>query len=183
MDGGAPETVTSGVLGTWSPDGNLLAVTVAIKGKHAGERNSGELKIFDLRTSELSVVPFSQGIGGAVWPAQDTLVAATEDYSKLVSFDFKTQKWTDLLSGSFVNWELSVDGKYFYYTTGGAEPMTMRVRLSDRKVEMITSLKDLRRVVDPVDNNTQLSVAPDGSPVFTRDIGSQEIYALQVKWP
>jgi len=30
---------------------------------------------------------------------------------------------------------------------------------------------------------TQISVTADGSPVFTRDIGTQEIYALAVKWP
>jgi hypothetical protein len=26
-----------------------------------------------------------------------------------------------------------------------------------------------------------ISVAPDGSPIFTRDIGTQEVYALSVK--
>jgi WD40-like Beta Propeller Repeat len=31
--------------------------------------------------------------------------------------------------------------------------------------------------------NTRIGVAPDGSAVFTRDIGTQEIYALTVKWP
>jgi hypothetical protein len=41
----------------------------------------------------------------------------------------------------------------------------------------------LRRVVDFVEGQTSINVAPDGSPVFTRDIGSQEIYALNVRWP
>ena len=59
----------------------------------------------------------------------------------------------------------------------------MRLRLADHKIEEIASLKDLRRVVDSIENNTQLSVAPDGSPVFARDIGTQEIYALTMKWP
>jgi hypothetical protein len=27
------------------------------------------------------------------------------------------------------------------------------------------------------------TVAPDSSPVFTRDTGYQEIYALNIKWP
>lgn len=72
--------------------------------------------------------------------------------------------------------------QYVYYTTGGADPLALRVRLSDRKVEMITSLKDLPRATGP-DGNTQIGVAPDGSAVFTRDIGTQEIYALTVKWP
>jgi hypothetical protein len=59
----------------------------------------------------------------------------------------------------------------------------MRVRLADRKVEEIVSLKHFRRVVDTVDYSTQISVAPDSSLVFTRDLGAQEIYSLTVKWP
>jgi hypothetical protein len=31
--------------------------------------------------------------------------------------------------------------------------------------------------------HTQISVAPDGSPVFTRDVSTEKIYALTVKWP
>ena len=26
-------------------------------------------------------------------------------------------------------------------------------------------------------------MAPDGSPIFTRDTGYQEIYALNIRWP
>jgi hypothetical protein len=43
-------------------------------------------------------------------------------------------------------------------------------------------LKDLPRATGP-DGNTQISVSADDSAVFTRDIGTQEIYALTVKWP
>jgi len=89
----------------------------------------------------------------------------------------------DLVAGAIVNWMPSPDGKYLYYETGGTEPKAMRVRLADHQVETLTSLKDLHRLVDVVEGGTQISVAPDGSPVFTRDIGTQEIYALTVKWP
>jgi hypothetical protein len=174
------------VTATWSPDGKSLVLTTEAEGKHGGvERNSFELQIFDLRTSKFSDVPSSQGTIGAWWPTQDTLVTATEDLTKFMSFDFKTQRWTDLVlvSKGFVCWAPSPDNTYLYYTTGGADPLVQRVRLSDRKVETITSVKDLRRVVDPVDGETQISVAPDGSPIVTRDIGTQEIYTLQVRWP
>jgi serine/threonine protein kinase len=30
---------------------------------------------------------------------------------------------------------------------------------------------------------TQVEVAPDGSVLLTRDVGTQEVYALGVKWP
>jgi hypothetical protein len=98
----------------------------------------------------------------------------------------KTQTWSDLvpssLPGRLVNWSHSPDYKYLYYTTGGEEPKAMRVRLADRKIESIASLKDLPRAIGP-DGNTQVSVAPDGSPIFTRDIGTQEIYGLTVRRP
>lgn len=58
----------------------------------------------------------------------------------------------------------------------------MRIRSSDHKPEFMVALRDFRQAVSP-GGGTRVSVAPDGSPVFTRDIGSQEIYALTVKWP
>ena len=83
----------------------------------------------------------------------------------------------------FANWAVSQDGRYLTFTTGGAEPKVQRLRFADRQIETITSLKGLRRVVDSVQGQTKVDVAPDGSPVFTRDVGSQEIYALSVRWP
>jgi hypothetical protein len=56
----------------------------------------------------------------------------------------------------------------------------MRVRFADRKTEVVASLKGLRRVADP---NGWVGVTPDGSLLLTREIGTQEIYALNVKWP
>ena len=57
----------------------------------------------------------------------------------------------------------------------------MCLRVGDRQLETITSLKDLHR---PADNGfTQINVAPDGSPILTLDTGYQEIYALNIRWP
>jgi len=89
---------------------------------------------------------------------------------------------TGTVPRTFVNWLHSPDYRYLYHATGGAEPEVLRIRLADRKVETITSLKGMRQATGP-DGNTQISVSPDGSPIFTRDIGTQEIYALTVEWP
>ena len=185
MDGGLPQRIVekNSVVANWSPDGNLLVVmrwTEAPEGK----KNRAYLQIFDSRTGKLSLVPDSLGIGGAIWITQNSLVAMTETGTKFVTFDFKTQKWSDLLIGKFTNWNLSPDRKYFYFTTGGAYAKVQRLRFADRQIETIASLKDLHRVEDTAEESrTQIDVAPDGSPVFTRDIGSQEIYALNVKFP
>jgi hypothetical protein len=185
MDGGVPQKIVerNSAAGLWSPDGNLLVLT-SWTDAPAGEKNSMLYsQIVDLRTRKTSVVPSSHGTLGGAWITQDALVAANDNTTKFLTFDFKTQKWTELASGTFVNWAVSRDSKYLYFTTGGAEPKAQRLRFADRQIETITSLKDLRRVVDSAERNTQIDVAPDGSPVFTRDIGTQEIYALNVRWP
>jgi hypothetical protein len=119
---------------------------------------------------------------GGWWVTQNTLVAATQDFKKLMTFDLKTQKWTGLTAGLLTAWAVSPDGQYIYYTTGGTEPKAWRLRFSDHKIQMITSL------IDPFGMGKigwveAIDIAPDGSPVFTREIGSQEIYALEVRWP
>ncbi len=184
MQGGTPRKIAEkhSNAANWSPDGSFLVMT-AWKDAPGSNRHSFYSQVADLRTGKISVVPASEGTVGVAWVTQDMLVASTEDRLKFVTFDFKTQQWSDLVTGRFVNWPLSTDRKYLYFTTGGADPKVQRLRFADRQIETITSLKDLRRVVDPVERQTQMQVTPDGSPDFTRDIGSQEIYALTIKWP
>jgi WD40 repeat protein len=182
MDGGTPQTLveTDSRGARWSPDGSRLVLIDSSNPAHSN------IQLFDLRTGKRSVVPGSQDFYTVRWVADNLLVAITEDSKKLMIFDLKTQKWSDLVSatlpGYMVNVEHSPDYKYVYYTTGGPEPIAFRVRLADREMESITSLKSLPLAVGP-GANTQFGVAADGSPVFARDIGTQEIYALTVKWP
>ena len=165
---------------SWSPDGNLLAFT-ALLGEAWGKENNTWSQVIDLRTGKSSRLPGSEGIAGPLWVTQDMIVAANQSTTKFMTFDFKTKKWTDLVTGNFVNWNLSLDRKYFVFTTGGSEPEVRRVRFSDGKIETIASLKNFLRLAD--DHSTQVDVAPDGSPVFHPHIGTQEIYGLTVKWP
>jgi Tol biopolymer transport system component len=183
MEGGVPKKIAdeNSFTGTWSPDGSSLVFNARINDNQGA--TSRQMEIVDLSTGKRSVVPSSQGVGDAQWITQDTLIAYKDSLGTLGVFDIRSGEWTELVSGLPINWALSADRKYLYYTTGGTEPKAMRVRFADHKIEQVTSLSHLRRVTDPIDEGTQISVAPDGSPVFTRDIGSQEIYALTVKWP
>jgi len=180
MDGGSPAAIVEkdGNWPHWSPDGRLLVFMDRDASPH--------IQILDLRTGRRSMVPGPAGLLNPQWVGDDRLVAGTQDFTKLMVFDLRTQQWSDLVSvtapGYFVNWVHSPDYKSVDYITGGTDPMLRNIRLADRRVETITSLKGLHRATGPA-GNTELSVAPDGSPVFTRDIGTQEIYALTVKWP
>jgi len=180
INGGPPQRIVEhGVAANWSPDGNLLLFTGFGQG-------STLLQIVDLRTQKTSVVPSSLGKIGGAWVTQDTLVAANGKQTNFLTFNVKTQTWADLGPkdlGNITSWNVSPDGKYLYFTTGGVEQKALRIRFADHQIEMITSLKDLRRAVDPIDGNSFINVASDGSPVFTRDTGYQEIYALNIRWP
>ncbi len=167
----------------WSPDGSSLVFDGDIEQNHEDERNSQQLKMIDLRGGKLSVIASSQGLGQAQWVSPETIIAGTEDQTRLLMLNLNSGKLTELVSGIIVDWAASPDRKYLYYTTGGADPKAMRIRLADHSTEEVANLKGLRRALDPILGETHMSVAPDGSPVFTRDIGTQEIYALTVKWP
>jgi hypothetical protein len=181
MNGGPARKVEikGAFIGNLSPDASSMILTVWVEGKHLGDQNIFQLESLDLRTGKVSIIPNSEGVGGPFWVSQNMIVGDAES-TRFMAFDFGTSRWTHLYSGSIVNYMPSPDGKYLYFTTGGGQPQAMRIRLADRRVETITSLKNLRRVVN---GGTQISVAPDGSAVFTRDIGTQEVYALDVKWP
>ena len=145
----------------------------------AGCNPSGAARRLSQRS--VRVVPDSRGKLGGFFVNQDTILAAGENTTKFLLNDFKAQSWSKLVSAEFVDWFLSLDGSYLYCTTGGVNPKALRIRLRDHAMETIASLKNFRRAVDFL--TAMVDVAPDGSLLFTRDIGTQEIYALTVKSP
>jgi hypothetical protein len=97
-------------------------------------------------------------------------------------FDFSTQKWVELAKTDFgaLNW--TRDGKYLYFDSGsGLDPAISRLRIADRKLERVTGLKDFRRVEFAFYPWSGLT--PDGSPLLLRDVGTQEVYALDFEAP
>ena len=53
--------------------------------------------------------------------------------------------------------------------------------MSDHKVEKIVSLKGTRLTIGTF--GTWCGMAPDGSPLVLRDVGTQEIYSLELQLP
>ena len=100
-------------------------------------------------------------------------------------FDTSTQKWTKPCDciGGYPVW--SHDGKYLYfvqYPAPDREKRIARLRISDRKIEDVVETGKVGRVADG-SFGAWLGLAPDGSPLLARDISTQEIYALEMKWP
>ena len=160
---------------TWSADGKQIAY--AGDANDAIVRNSGPaIKILDEQTGKTSPLPGSQGMFSPRWsPDGRHIVAMTSDSSKLMLFDFKTQSWKQIGSGtlSWLNW--SRDGQYVYAKDLSDNGSVERFRVPDGKVDRIVDLKDF--VLTGLGGGA-VSVAPDGSPLLLRDRGTQDIYAL-----
>jgi DNA-binding winged helix-turn-helix (wHTH) protein/Tol biopolymer transport system component len=180
IDGGAPKKVIDFNCSppNWSPDSKKLIFNDYRRGyEHAA------VNVLDLATGQITLLPGNQL--GPQWIGPDKLIGGRSDLKGFQVFDFATQQWTDVPNpeqARVILWAHSPDFKYFFYATGDTVPKVIRLRIADWQAEVVTTLKDFPLARGP-DWNATITVAPDGSPIFTRELGTQEIYAMTVKWP
>jgi Tol biopolymer transport system component len=165
---------------TWSPDGNSLSFgrMPFLEFGSAGQVN---IQILDLRSNQVSTLPDSDGLYSPRWLPDGRYIAAMpSDSSKLMLFDFTTKKWLELAKGgiAFPNW--SQDGKYLYFEEFSRAEMR-RVQIASQKFEVVAGMKELRR--PNAISGFWSAPAYDGSLLVMRDIGIQEIYALDLQLP
>jgi Tol biopolymer transport system component/DNA-binding winged helix-turn-helix (wHTH) protein len=185
-DGGRPAHLTTGNLNetdpSWSPDQNSL-IFGGMPWLEGGGSGSTVIRTLDLKTREVSTLSGSEGLFSPHWSPDGRYVLAMSLYPyRLMLFDFSTHQWTELpdIPAAYPNW--SRDGKYVYFINPYvAEPMVYRIRVSDRKVELITRLSRGRLGWGIAGKWTGL--AEDDSPLVLRDTGSEEIYALDWQTP
>ena len=165
---------------TWSPDGNSLVFSYAPWLESAAFGISA-VYIVDLRTRKSVKLPGSEGLFGPRWsPDGRYIVANREDLQATMLFDVRTETWTELTKGAgYSNW--SRDGRFVYFVTFGKQTSLLRVRVTDHRLEQVVSLKDFRQTGWA--GITWVGPAPDDAPLMLRDIGTQEIYALDWQAP
>jgi len=137
----------------------------------------------DMKTSEITVIPDSDGLFlPRCSPDGRYMTAATRDGTKLRLYEFATGTWSDLVTRDIGFPQWSFDGHYVYFDTGSSKELAIyRVRIADRNLQRVAALGDFRRVVEPW--VSWMGLTPDGSPLLIRDIGSQEVYALDFEEP
>ena len=166
----------------WSPDQNSLVFGGApwLEGSAPG---SVAIHTLDLKTRQVSTISGSEGLFSPHWsPDGRYVLAMSLDSSKLMLFDFSTHKWAELLSSpaAYPNW--SRDGSYIYFSNPFiGEPALYRVRISDRKLELVTTLSRQRLGWNIAEK--WMGLAGDDSPLVLRDTGTEEIYALDWEAP
>ena len=168
---------------TWSPDGKKI-----VFGRNADTGSSGILviSILDLVTHQVSTVPGSENLWSPRWSPDGQYLAALKlDSTKLLLFDFQTQKWSDWIAEpgivGYPNW--SQDGSYLYYENASTDhPTFRRVKVGQTRSEFLVDLRGLHRYFAAPDFGWS-GIAPDGSALFVRDLSTDEIYALDLDLP
>lgn len=170
---------------SWSPDGNSIIFGEAPLGQLGTQRANG-FHIVDLKTHKASIIPGSEGLWSPrVSPDGRYIVGIQADNQRLTLFDWKTHQSVELAkSDGLLSWpEWSRDSQYIYFNAEGADGVDelSRVRIADRKLEGIESLAGIRQSRGIF--ISWFGVSPDGSPLFLRDAGTEEIYTLDVDFP
>jgi dipeptidyl aminopeptidase/acylaminoacyl peptidase len=162
----------------WSPKGNSIVFTGSDPKKNSGTVTS--IFVLDIRTHTVSVLPGSDGLISPRWSPDGRYIAATTmDSQKLLLFDTQAKKWDEMahVEVGYLCW--SKDSRYLYFDTFGAQPSVERIGVHEQVPEKVVSFEDLRRTWGPF--GPWFGLGPDDSLLATRDIGSQEVYAIQ--WP
>ena len=185
-DGGKPVQLTAEnhyeTDPNWSPDQKALVFGDApwLDGSAPG---SAVIHILDLKTRKVSTLSGSEGLFSPHWsPDGRYVLAMSLDPLRLMLFDFSIQKWTELLDApaAYPNW--SRDGSYVYFINPYvAAPTIYRIRIKDRKLEMVTSLRRDRLGWNIA--GKWMGLAEDDSLLVLRDTGSEDIYALDWQTP
>jgi Tol biopolymer transport system component len=140
------------------------------------------IQLLDLKTRHVSTVPDSEGLYSPRWSPDGRYIAALRVGSETLQiFDVSTKKWTELakIVVGFPMW--SWDSNYIYFDSLESVPNLYRIRIADHNLEKVASLAGIR--LAPTSGGNLTGLAPDDSPLVARNVGSQEIYALDLELP
>ena len=176
VDGGTPQDLGIEVGRIdWCGQGSSLIFSEGPSGRSK--------KLLDIKTSQTTTIADSGGLFmSRCSPDGRYIAAVTQDGKNLRLYEFATGTWSDLATRDIGYPQWSEDGKYIYFDSGFSKELAVyRIRIADRKLEKVADLQNFHRVVESW--ISWMGLTPDGSPLFMRDIGNQEVYALDFEEP
>ncbi len=177
-----PEDVVH-VYPDWSSDGGSIAYSTRAD-KNAVPPADGAIYVLDMGTRERTKLPGSDGLMYPRWaPNGKYLAALTENWEKVMLFNFQTRRWKEMAHGdsfSALTWSRDSQHLYFEDILGPSEPI-YRVRPAETQAERVM---DFATVLATGASRCQfVGLAPDGSVMAIISRGGSDIYALELDLP
>jgi Tol biopolymer transport system component len=179
-DGGSPQQLTFGDQDQfspwWSPDSSRLVYS-----RHSWTDTA--ISVMELTSRSVTTIPNSGGFCCPAWSRDGKhLFAAATSPPRLMMYDMAEKKWSELWRGVFDYYDVSHDGSYLYFdSVWQYDPAVYRLRIRDRKLEKVVSLKNFRRTRGA--NGYWFDLAPDDSPLLLRNLSTEQLYELDIEWP
>lgn len=187
--GGDVEPVAPGLIEqedgdpSWLPGGDVVALGPSWTRARAGQ---GSIYLLDLHTLKKAPIPGSEGsFSPRVSPDGRYLLAINARVPKMVLYDLHRHAWQDLIRMDVTYPQWSADGRCIWFSAGsssGPARLEYRFCLADRKLQRIADLTANGRLVDWF-AGPWTGLTPDGFPLALRDVSTDEIYSLNVKFP
>lgn len=162
----------------WSPDGHKIV----FGSEFGGHDPEGVIRIFDLDTRQITILPGSVGMTDPRWsPDGRSIAASSSDLSTMNIFDVGTQRWSALPQnfGVILFPEWSSDSQFIYFLRLGDTRGLYRIRVKGGEAEKIVDLNKWPFTGGWVRWWTGLD--PTDAPLLLRDSGSSDIYALTLE--
>jgi Tol biopolymer transport system component len=161
----------------WGPGDSSIAF-----GHTAFEKSSLPIELFDLKSGKVTALPGSKDLKSPAWSPNGKYLAATSSDSRhFTILNFTTSKWTEATRefSHIENGTFSRDSKYVFFEDQ-RDSTIYRASVPGAKIQNVASLKDLRR---PSLNSRPVwfGIGADNSFLAMRDLGLEEIYALDLQ--
>jgi hypothetical protein len=184
LDGGTPEKLTSEgkteLAPDWLPDGK----SVAFNDYPAPGRVMG-IKILDLATRKVSVMPGSEGFYVPSWsPDGKYMVAIAQNPSRMVLYSAESGRWKDLkkFEAAWGYWIWANDSKSVYIAMKDAEPGgesgIYRLSIANGKWDLVASFNGMPINRDGAEGFPSLTL--NGEVAMMSDTSAVQIY--WAKW-
>jgi serine/threonine protein kinase/Tol biopolymer transport system component len=169
----------------WSPDGKSVLLSLYPLGARSPRLEDYYIGQCDLETRKVTALPGSQTMFAPRWSPDGRYISTfSADQRRLMVMELSSGKWRELTSGKFLqypNW--TRDSKSVYLEDLGSDgPELDRISVPDGRKERVVSLRNVSRVVMS-SNQPWNGLARDNSPLIMRDVGSQELYSLELQLP
>jgi len=165
---------------SWTPDEQSILYSSLDK-----ITTSRNLAMLDLRTRRVSALPGTAGLWyGQISPDGRRVAAIRWDKSQLVLYDTSSHGVKMLADGAdYPQWSQGGEFVYFrtpYYAAGDAPHGIFRWRAATGKVEQVVGAPDF-----PLTGlfGVWSGATPDGAPLVLRNLGTRDIYRLDLDLP